>query len=109
MDDDKPNRDDQTIRPKKKLSSGSLEDTNSQHQIVVRRDASKPVIESEDEDGFPIFTTQKSESGQKLGVDTQQTDDKTTQKPKKRAKDSDSASNSERKAENVDEDGQPDW
>ena len=44
------------LKKKKSKSVGSDENNNTQKQIVVRSDIDSSVMESEDEDGFPIST-----------------------------------------------------
>ncbi|KAL5554588.1 hypothetical protein UlMin_041989 [Ulmus minor] len=93
----------QSKRSKKNQSNGSEDKTNSQHQIVVRGDISVPVLQSEDEDGFPISNKQKGKSNViKPDAEMKPTDDKTTEKSKKKkAQDGDNAANLKRKVENV--------
>lgn len=61
MEDKKPaDENDMSKRPKKKKNQPSEGHENSDKQIVVKSNNSGPVLESEDEDGFPISTSPKS-------------------------------------------------
>ncbi|KAJ7970067.1 Peptidylprolyl isomerase [Quillaja saponaria] len=85
----------QAKRPKKKNQIINLENSgNSHQQIGIRGGSDFPVLESEDEDGFPISTTHKSNSN------TQKVEKKTKKK-------GDDAPNLKRKDESVDQDGRP--
>lgn len=109
-DDEKPtNGNIQSKRLLKKNKSSCLEDKNPQHQIVSKRNAGVPVLESEDEDGFPISTNQKTNSNiEKPEAATEQEDNKITEKSKKKnVKDGDDTAGLKRKVEDVDQDGQP--
>lgn len=62
IDDETPaNGNGTSQRPKKKKNKqgGTGEDDNSQGQIVVKSSTDIPIIESEDEDGFPISSQDK--------------------------------------------------
>ncbi|KAM2281486.1 hypothetical protein ACFX1S_042081 [Malus domestica] len=107
-DDDKPtNGNSQSKRQvKKNQSNDSEKNTNSQHQIVVKKNASVTVLESEDEDGFPISTKQKTNI-EKPEAATEQKDNKITEKTKKKKVNDSEAAGSKRKVEDVHQDGQP--
>lgn len=65
IDDEKPaNENGTSQRPKKKKNklSGSDGNDNSPRQIVVKSGSGVPVMESEDEDGFPISSPDKRKS-----------------------------------------------
>lgn len=65
IDDEKPaNENGSSQRPKKTKNklSGSDGNDNSQRQIVVKSGTGVPVMESEDEDGFPITSADKRKS-----------------------------------------------
>ncbi|XP_031093853.1 peptidyl-prolyl cis-trans isomerase FKBP53 [Ipomoea triloba] len=63
VEDKKPaDESDLSKRPKKKKNQPSKGHENSDKQIVVKSNNSVPVLESEDEDGFPISTSPKSNS-----------------------------------------------
>ena len=76
MDDEKPtNGNGHSKRQKKKnQTSDSGDKRNSQNQIVVREETGVPVLESEDEDGFPttISKVQKPEAEVKSTDDRKQ-------------------------------------
>ncbi|KAM1069937.1 hypothetical protein ACFX13_001843 [Malus domestica] len=91
---------------KKNQSNDSEKDTNSQQQIVVKENAGVPVLESEDEDGFPISTKQKTNI-EKHEAATEQKDSKITKKTKKKKVKDGEAAGSKRKVEDVQQDGQP--
>jgi hypothetical protein len=108
VDDDKPtNGNGQLHRKKKNQSSDSRDHRESQQQIVVKN-RGVSVLESEDEDGFPVSTTHKSNSNiQEPEGEAEQTEEKTTEKTKKKkkkAKDGDNATGLKRKVESVDQD-----
>ncbi|OWM81489.1 hypothetical protein CDL15_Pgr007527 [Punica granatum] len=76
------NENSQSKQEKKNKQNGSVENLH-QGQIVPRNSASVPVLESEDEDGFPISKTapeKKSEEAAK------QVDNETTEKVQKKKK-----------------------
>uniref|UniRef100_A0A803NX48 peptidylprolyl isomerase n=1 Tax=Cannabis sativa TaxID=3483 RepID=A0A803NX48_CANSA len=61
-DDEKPTSKTGQSKPQKKnQSKGSEDSKNSQHQAIVKKD-SVPVLESEDEDGFPVSNKHGSNS-----------------------------------------------
>lgn len=114
MDDDKPENGDGPSKPLKKKNqiANSKDSKNSQHQIVVRGDKGIPVLESEDEDGFPISTSDKSKSDSQEAeaeVREEQTQKKPEKANKKKAKDGDHdhAATLKRKVEGADEDRHP--
>ena len=103
VDDEKP-----TTLIRKNESSGSEDNAGSQQQIVARGDTSVPILESEDEDGFPISTQHKDKSNlQKTEAEAEQTDNKTAEKTKKKKKapNSDTTTNLKRKVDNIEADG----
>lgn len=107
MDDEKPmNGNDQPKRLKKKDQS-----SNSEQQIVVKSGAGVSVLESEDEDGFPISSSCKSKG---ISQDSQVGEDEVTDKKtsensekKKGIDSSDDGTGKKRKVESVDQDDQP--
>ncbi|XP_009372915.1 peptidyl-prolyl cis-trans isomerase FKBP53 [Pyrus x bretschneideri] len=107
-DDEKPaNGNSQSKRQvKKNQSNDSEKNTNSQHQIVVKKNAGVTVLESEDEDGFPISTKQKTNI-EKPEAATEQKDNKITEKTKKKKVKDGEAVGSKRKVEDVHQDCQP--
>lgn len=110
MDDEKPtNGNGQSKRQKKKNQANSSEDKkNSQNQIVVRGETGIPVLESEDEDGFPISTDHESKSNFKNPeAEAKSTDDKKEKTKKKKAQDGDDGNNLKRKVESIDQEGRP--
>ncbi|KAK9914108.1 hypothetical protein M0R45_037904 [Rubus argutus] len=106
IEDDKPTNGKSQSKPllKNNQSNGSEDNTNSQHQIV-KRGAGVPVLESEDEDGFPISTKNKT-NVEKPESATEQKDKVTEKTKKKKAKDADDAVGLKRKVENIDQDHQ---
>lgn len=80
---------------------------SSQLPVVIRGD-NKFVLESEDEDGFPISTSDKAKSeSQKAETETKgEQAQKKTGKSKKKAKDVDESASLKRKVQAVDEDEQ---
>ncbi|XP_024019939.1 peptidyl-prolyl cis-trans isomerase FKBP53 [Morus notabilis] len=110
VDDEKPtNGNGQSKRQKKKNQANSSEDKkNSQNQIVVRGETAIPVLESEDEDGFPISTNHESKSNFKNPeAEAKSTDDKKEKTKKKKAQDGDDGNNLKRKVESIDQEGHP--
>ncbi|ESQ54769.1 hypothetical protein EUTSA_v10025104mg [Eutrema salsugineum] len=71
-DEEKPAKDNKAKRPKKK--SQASKDENANKQIIVKESANAPVLESEDEDGFPIPKGEAPESenrsGEKINLDS---------------------------------------
>ncbi|KAJ7975569.1 Peptidylprolyl isomerase [Quillaja saponaria] len=109
VDDEKPtDGGGHSKRPNKKNQTSNVENSgNSQQQIVVRGDTGFPVLESEDEDGFPISTTDKNKSdAQKAYGKTKEKHKKTEKFNMKDSEDGDTTS-LKRKVESVDQDGRP--
>ncbi|XP_030948462.1 peptidyl-prolyl cis-trans isomerase FKBP53-like isoform X1 [Quercus lobata] len=111
VDDEKAtNGNGQQKRKKKNRSSDSEDHRESQQQIVVKSHSS-PVLESEDEDGFPVSTEHKSNLNiQKPEAEAEQKEKKAsekTKKKKKKIKDGDQATGLKRKVESVDQDDHP--
>lgn len=110
MDDEKAtNGNGQQKQKKKNRSSDSEDHRESQQQIVVKSHSS-PVLESEDEDGFPVSTEHKSNSSiQKPEAEAEQIEKKASEKTKKKKKinDGDQATGLKRKVESVDQDDHP--
>ncbi|KAH8486420.1 hypothetical protein H0E87_025435 [Populus deltoides] len=115
-EDDKPKKENgksKRIKKKKKNNQPSDQEdqNNSQRQIVLKRDAGISVLESEDEDGFPISSSAK----RKVTVQEPQAeingqkDKETTQETKKKIdrEDNDDTTGKKRKVKSIDEDGQP--
>lgn len=102
IDDDKPVKENDVSRPKNKKSKsrGSVDKDNSQKEIAVKSDNEIPVMESEDEDGFPI-------SGKKE-ASVQNTEEKKVEEKatEKKGKDNDASLKSiKRKIHAIAEDG----
>lgn len=92
VDDGKPaNENGMSKRAKKKKTDGN---ENSNSQIVPKAVTSVPVLESEDEDGFPVEKTKHESTGKKS-------------QNKSEKSDSASAKNLKRKSGAVDQDEQP--
>ncbi|KAK9983149.1 hypothetical protein SO802_032674 [Lithocarpus litseifolius] len=110
VDDEKPiNGNGQQKRKKKNRPSESEDHRESQQQIVVKSHSS-PVLESEDEDGFPVSTENKSNLNiQKPEAEAEQIEKKASEKTKKKkkTKDGDQATGLKRKVESVDQDDHP--
>ncbi|XP_054786429.1 peptidyl-prolyl cis-trans isomerase FKBP53 [Prosopis cineraria] len=94
VDDDKPESgDNASKKSKKKVQMPNSKDSkNSQQQIVVRGDKGLPLMESEDEDGFPISASLKEEA-------KEQTHERTEKANKRKVKDDDHAATLKRKVE----------
>lgn len=105
MDDEKPtNGNGHSKRQKKKnQTSDSGDKKNSQNQIVVREETGVPVLESEDEDGFPTTISKV----QQPEAEVKSTDDRKEKTKTKKAQDGDGAKNLKRKVENIDQEGRP--
>ncbi|KAK1576004.1 hypothetical protein Q3G72_010051 [Acer saccharum] len=103
VDDEKPaNSNGQSKRLKKKDKS-----SNSERQIVVKSSASVPVLESEDEDGFPISTSHKS-NGPQVEAEKETDTRANEETEKKKAKDkNDHDASKKRKVKTADKDDQP--
>ncbi|KAG6753425.1 hypothetical protein POTOM_043493 [Populus tomentosa] len=108
-EDDKPTKENgksKRLKKKNNQSSDKEDQNNSQRQIVLKRDRGISVLESEDEDGFPISSPAKS----KDTVQEQQAelDGQTTQETKKKmASEDNDDTRKKRKVKSVDQDGQP--
>lgn len=91
---------------KKKLKKKD-KSSNSEKQIVLKSSASVPVLESEDEDGFPISTSGKSDEPQ---LDVGKEVDKTAKDDIEKEKENnneDHDAGKKRKVKTVDQDDQP--
>ncbi|EOY22955.1 hypothetical protein SCA6_004481 [Theobroma cacao] len=90
---------------KKNKSMDSEARSNSQQQLVVKGGAGVKVLESEDEDGFPVSASHKSEDAiQEPQPETEKQREKiTAEEDKKPTKD---GSEKKRKVKSTDEDGQ---
>lgn len=101
----------QSKRLKKPQLNESDENKDSQHQIVAKSGNGVQVLESEDEDGFPIAASHKSKSNdQNPASKAEEKTDKITTKEgkKKKAKDSgDHATGLKRKLNSVVQEDQP--
>lgn len=110
-DDNQPeNGDNPAKQSKKKEQTAHLKEKSSkssQLPVVIRGD-NKLVLESEDEDGFPISTSDKAKSeSQKAETETKgEQAHKKTGKSNKKAKDVDESASLKRKVQAVDEDEQ---
>ncbi|KAL5811000.1 hypothetical protein ACOSQ4_027568 [Xanthoceras sorbifolium] len=102
VDDEKPsNGNGQSKRLKKKGKS-----SDSEQQIVVKSDTNVPVLESEDEDGFPISTSHKSD-GSQVEAEKEISKRANEDTEKKKAKDSsDNGASKKRKVKTADQDDQ---
>ena len=110
VDEEKPaggNGQSKRQKKKKNQSNGSEDDTNPQHQIVVRGESGINVLESEDEDGFPISSKNETKFNlQKPKAEVKPTDNKTEKTKKKKAQEyGDGTTNLKRKVDNIDEEG----
>ncbi|KAK8686641.1 hypothetical protein V6N13_125664 [Hibiscus sabdariffa] len=103
MDDEKPTSgNDESKRSKRKNKlTGSEEQKNSQPQLVVKRGAGVTDLETEDEDGFPVSASHKSEETQP--ETEKQRENLTTEEDKKTIKD---VGEKKRKAKSIDEESQ---
>ncbi|KAL4363241.1 hypothetical protein GQ457_04G012620 [Hibiscus cannabinus] len=102
MDDEKPtsgNEESKRSKRKNKLN-GSEEQKNSQHQLVVKRGAGVTDLETEDEDGFPVSASHKSEETQ---PETEKQRENLTSEEDKAIKD---VGEKKRKAKSIDEESQ---
>lgn len=110
MDDEKPtNGNGQLKRKKKNQSSDSENHRESQQQIIVKSGV-VPVLESEDDDGFPVSAAHKSNANiQKPETEAEITETKITEKTKKKTKanDGDHSAGLKRKVESNDQDDHP--
>jgi len=108
-DDNQPeNGDNPAKQSKKKEQSVHLKEKvskSSQLPVVVRGD-NKLVLESEDEDGFPISTSDKAKSESQKAETKGEQAHKKTGKSNKKAKDVDESASLKRKVQAVDEDEQ---
>ncbi|KDP22389.1 hypothetical protein JCGZ_26220 [Jatropha curcas] len=107
VDEDKPTNGDGRSKQSKKRSnqSSDREDrNNSQQQIVTRKAADTSVLESEDEDGFPIDASQKGKDAQELDGEKDKLAEETKRKPRDGSGD---ATGKKRKVESADQDVQP--
>ncbi|GMI75491.1 FK506 BINDING PROTEIN 53 [Hibiscus trionum] len=103
MDEEKPgNGNEESKRSKRKNKlSGSEEQKNSQHQLIVKRGAGATDLETEDEDGFPVSASHKSEETQP--ETEKQRENLITEEDKKTKKD---VSEKKRKVKSIDEESQ---
>ncbi|GLT49265.1 hypothetical protein SLA2020_228340 [Shorea laevis] len=88
VDDEKPaNGKVEPTREKKKKQSNDYEGkSNTEHQLVVRKATGEPVLESEDEDGFPVSASHIEAQGtdKKRKVKSTVEDDQQERKKKKK-------------------------
>ncbi|KAJ6761235.1 PEPTIDYLPROLYL ISOMERASE, partial [Salix purpurea] len=113
-EDDKPekvNGKSKRLKKKKNQSSDQEDQNNPQGQIVLKRDEGISVLESEDEDGFPVSSLSKRKVTvqEPLAEINEQKDKETTQETKKKIarEDNDDTSGKKRKVKSIDQDGQP--
>ncbi|XP_041008487.1 peptidyl-prolyl cis-trans isomerase FKBP53 [Juglans microcarpa x Juglans regia] len=110
VDNEKPtNGNGQLKRKMKNQSSDSENHRESQQQIIVKSGV-VPVLESEDDDGFPVSAAHKSNANiQKPETEAEITEKKITEKTKKKTKanDGDHAAGLKRKVESNDQDDHP--
>ncbi|KAF8084117.1 hypothetical protein N665_0733s0006 [Sinapis alba] len=83
-DEEKPVKDDKTKRSKKK--SQASKDNNANKKIVVKGSDHAPVLESEDEDGFPIPKENTPEPEKKSAEKMDFDDDEQSSNKKRKAK-----------------------
>lgn len=112
MDDDKPESGDGPSKQLKKKNqiANSKDSKISQHQIMASGETGITLLESEDEDGFPISTADKGKSdSQKADVEVkgEETLKKTEKSHEKKAKDGDHSASLKRKVESAEEEEQP--
>uniref|UniRef100_A0A6N2KL49 peptidylprolyl isomerase n=1 Tax=Salix viminalis TaxID=40686 RepID=A0A6N2KL49_SALVM len=114
-EDDKPTKENgkskRLKKKKKNLPSDKEDQNNPQQQIVLKRDKGISVLESEDEDGFPMSSSAKSKDtvqeqqavldGQKDKEMIQETNKKMTNE------DNENTTMKKRKAKTIHQDGQP--
>ncbi|XP_065870940.1 peptidyl-prolyl cis-trans isomerase FKBP53-like [Euphorbia lathyris] len=110
VDDEKPTHEnDQSKRSKKNTQPSVHEDqNNSQQKIVSKRGTGGSVLESEDEDGFPIASSQKSKAAaeESKAEEDVEKDNRTNQTKKRQGAESDDATGKKRKVKSTDEEGQ---
>ncbi|KAI3783805.1 hypothetical protein L1987_42892 [Smallanthus sonchifolius] len=92
IDDEKPNENAVSEQSKKKNKRASNNDCDTQQQIVLKSASSVPVLESEDEDGFPISSAANDKdstpSGKKIAEESIRKGEKGQAKRKKEVDDS---------------------
>lgn len=98
-------------RNKKNQSDLSDDNGNSNHQIVVKAGSGVPVLESEDEDGFPVISARESKfdfknSACKSGKTCERMDDK--MKRKTEANEVACGKSRKRKNDSLSQDREPD-
>ncbi|XP_038999298.1 peptidyl-prolyl cis-trans isomerase FKBP53-like [Hibiscus syriacus] len=101
MDDEKPicgNGESKRSKKKNKLT-GSEEQKNLQRQLIAKRGAVETDLETEDEDGFPVSASHKSEDA----IQQPKPETLTTEEDKRKGKD---LSEKKRKVKSIDEDSQ---
>ncbi|KAJ6889314.1 hypothetical protein NC652_030178 [Populus alba x Populus x berolinensis] len=112
-EDDKPTKENgksKRLKKKNNQSSDKEDQNNSQQQIVLKRDKGISVLESEDEDGFPISSSAKSKDTvqeQQAELDGQKDKETTQETKKKMASEDNDDTRKKRKVKSVDQDGQP--
>ncbi|KAI9384926.1 hypothetical protein POPTR_012G129200v4 [Populus trichocarpa] len=112
-EDDKPTKENgksKRLKKKNNQSSDKEDQNNSQQQIVLKRDRGISVLESEDEDGFPISSSAKNKDTvqeQQAELDGQKDKETTQETKKKMASEDNDDTRKKRKVKSVDQDGQP--
>lgn len=90
MDDEKPTKGNEGSKRSKRKNklTGSEEQKNSEGQLIVKRGAGVTDLETEDEDGFPVSASQKSEDAiQQPQPETKELRENLTKEDKKTRKD----------------------
>ncbi|XP_011029984.1 PREDICTED: peptidyl-prolyl cis-trans isomerase FKBP53-like [Populus euphratica] len=111
-EDDKPTKENgksKQLKKKNNQSSDKEDQNKSQRQIVLKRDRGISVLESEDEDGFPISSSSKSKDTvqeQQAELDGQKDKETTQETKKKMASEDNDDIRKKRKVKSVDQDGQ---
>lgn len=104
LDDEKP-ANAHTKQLKRKNKSSKSDDND--RQIVVKSNSGVPVLESEDEDGFPVSAAQKREpDAKKSKVEVEEKIEQKTKKETKKRRRKDDGGISETKIDSIIQDGQ---
>lgn len=83
-DEEKPAKENKTKRPKKRSPTSG--DENAKKQIIAKEPAHVPVLESEDEDGFPISKEEAREPENKTAEKMDLDNDEQVSNKKRKAK-----------------------
>ncbi|XP_050224940.1 peptidyl-prolyl cis-trans isomerase FKBP53 [Mercurialis annua] len=106
VDDEESNDQPKRLKKIRNKSSDREDQNSSKGQIVARTSTDVHILESEDEDGFPIDASQNSNAADHEPEQDMQKD-KRTKKVKKARDDNDSVSGKKRKDKSTDQDGEP--